>query len=97
MENWVELNVLFLEDRLIAALLNFLYKDTLYFYNIAYERDYAAYSPGFYLFDHSIKHAIAQGRKAADFLRGREKYKYFFGAKESKIYSLKLKQREKKR
>lgn len=97
MENWAELNVLFLEDRLIAALLNFLYKDTLYFYNIAYERDYAAYSPGFYLFDHSIKHAIAQGRKAADFLRGREKYKYFFGAKESKIYSLKLKQRGKKR
>jgi CelD/BcsL family acetyltransferase involved in cellulose biosynthesis len=95
-ENWVELHMLYLEDRLITTLMNFLYEDTVYFYNIAYDIDYATYSPGFYLFDHSIKQAIAQGRKVADFLRGREKYKYFFGAKESKIYSLKLKQREKK-
>ena len=95
-ENWVELHMLYLEDRLIATLMNFLYEDTVYFYNIAYDIDYATYSPGFYLFDHSIKQAIAQGRKVADFLRGREKYKYFFGAKESKIYSLKLKRRENK-
>jgi CelD/BcsL family acetyltransferase involved in cellulose biosynthesis len=94
--SWVEVDILYFENRFIAALLNFLYEDTVYFYNIAYDRDYSSYSPGFFLFDHSIKQAIAQGRKIANFLRGREKYKYFFGAKESKICSLKLKQKEKK-
>jgi len=96
MENWAELHMLYVEDRSIAALLNFPYEDTVYFYNAAYDREYSAYSPGFFLFDHAIKRAIAKGKKNADFLRGQEKYKYFFGAKESKIYSLKLKQREKK-
>jgi len=96
-ESWAELHMLYVEDRSIAALLSFPYEDTEYFYNIAFDREYSAYSPGFFLFDHAIKQAIAKGKNAVDFLRGREKYKYFFGAKESKIYSLKLKQKEKKR
>lgn len=96
-ESWAELHMLYVEDRSIAALLSFPYEDTVYFYNVAYDKEYSVYSPGFFLFDHAIKLAITEGKKAADFLRGREKYKYFFGAKESKIYSLKLKQREKKR
>jgi CelD/BcsL family acetyltransferase involved in cellulose biosynthesis len=93
-ENWSELLALYVEDRLIAALLSFSYELSVYFYNIAYDREYSAYSPGFYLFDHAIKQAIAEGKIIADFLRGREKYKYFFGAEESKIYSLKWVQRE---
>ena len=93
-ENWSELLALYVEDRLIAALLSFSYELSVYFYNIAYAREYSAYSPGFYLFDHAIKQAIAEGKIIADFLRGREKYKYFFGAEESKIYSLKWVQRE---
>ncbi|UCE40640.1 MAG: GNAT family N-acetyltransferase [Candidatus Aminicenantes bacterium] len=93
-ENWAELHMLYVEDRLIAALLCFPYEDIVYFYNIAYDRGYSPLSPGFFLFDQAIKQSIAQGKKVADFLRGREKYKYFFGAKESKIYSLKLKHKE---
>jgi CelD/BcsL family acetyltransferase involved in cellulose biosynthesis len=96
-EGWAELHMLYVGDKSIAALLSFPYKDTLYFYNVAYDIEYSAYSPGFFLFDHAIKQAIAKSIKVVDFLRGREKYKYFFGAKESKIYSLKLIQREKKR
>jgi CelD/BcsL family acetyltransferase involved in cellulose biosynthesis len=95
-ENWVELLVLSVEGRTIAVLLNFLYADSVYFYNIAFDSDYSAYSPGICLFDHSIRKSIAEGRMAADFLRGREKYKYFFGAKESKIYSLKLEKKQDK-
>jgi len=95
-ENWAELLVLYVRDRMIAALLNFHYENTLYFYNIAYDKDFSPYSPGFFLFHHSIEQAIAKNLEFVDFLRGREKYKYFFGAKESKIFSLNLKQREKK-
>jgi CelD/BcsL family acetyltransferase involved in cellulose biosynthesis len=93
-ENWVELNILYVEDKWIASLLNFQYEETSYFYNIAYDRDFSAYSPGFYLFDFSIKQAIAKNKRITDFLRGREKYKYFFGAKDSRIYNLILKKRE---
>lgn len=93
-ENWVELNMLYVEDKWIASLLNFQYEDTSYFYNIAYDKDFSAFSPGFCLFDHSIRQAIAKNKRVADFLRGREKYKYFFGAKDSRIYNLILKKRE---
>jgi len=93
-KGWVEMNVLFFEDSLIAALLNFLYGNDVLFYNVAYDLDYAAFSPGFYLFHASIVDAISRGNGSIDFLRGREKYKYDFGAKECKIYSLILKRGE---
>jgi len=93
-KGWVEMNVLFFEDSLISALLNFLYGNDVLFYNVAYDMDYAAFSPGFYLFHASIVEAISRGRSNIDFLRGREKYKYDFGAKECKIYSLILKRGE---
>jgi CelD/BcsL family acetyltransferase involved in cellulose biosynthesis len=89
-ENWAELQMLYEEKRLMAALLNFKDSETLYFYNAAYDKEFSPYSPGFFLFDHAIKQAIAENIKKADFLRGREKYKYFFGAEDSKIYTLKL-------
>ncbi len=90
-KSWVELNFLYSGDSLIAALLNFLYADEVLYYNVAYDPDYASYSPGFYLFHASIVEAISQKKSRVDFLRGREKYKYDFGAKECKIYSLTLK------
>lgn len=87
---WVELNFLYLKDQLIASLLSFSYADVVYFYNIAYAKDYAEYSPGYFLFHQSIKQAIEEKIKIVDFLRGGEKYKYYFGAKDCKIYRLTL-------
>jgi len=87
-QEWIELNVLFYEDRVLAALLNFSYSDRIYFYNVAFDRDFAWYSPGIFLFDHCIQEAISTGKKSADFLRGREEYKYYFGARDSKIFRL---------
>jgi CelD/BcsL family acetyltransferase involved in cellulose biosynthesis len=87
-QKWVELNFLYYEDRIMAALLNFSYADTIYFYNVAFNKDYARYSPGLFLFNHCIKQAISEGKRKADFLRGREKYKYYFGAEDSKISRL---------
>jgi len=88
LQEWVELNVLFYEDRVLAALLNFSYSDRIYFYNVAFDRDFARYSPGIFLFDHCIRVTISTGKRSADFLRGREEYKYYFGAKDSKIFRL---------
>jgi CelD/BcsL family acetyltransferase involved in cellulose biosynthesis len=85
---WAELNCLLLKDSLVAALLNFIYQNEVLFYNVAYKSDFAHYSPGFCLFNSSIRDAIATNKTRADFLRGREKYKYDFGSKECRIYSL---------
>ncbi len=88
LREWIELDVLFYEDRILATLINFSYLDRIYFYNVAFDRDFAWYSPGIFLFDHCIQEAISTGKKSADFLRGREEYKYYFGAKDSKIFRL---------
>jgi len=88
LQKWVELYLLFYEDSIMAALLNFSYSDQILFYNVAFNKDFARYSPGLFLFNHCIKQAISEGKKKADFLRGREKYKYYFGAEDSKIFRL---------
>ncbi len=94
LEKWMELNLLYSRDELIAGLLNFVYADNLYFYNMAYHKEFSSYSPGFFLFHHSIRQAMEEKKKVANFLRGREKYKYSFGAKDSKIYNLILSRSE---
>lgn len=87
-KKWAELNFLYSGSDLVAGLLNFIYDDTVYFYNMAYNPDFAAYNPGYYLCAQSIRDAIAQNKAYVDFLRGSEKYKYDFGARKSKIYNL---------
>lgn len=88
LRKWVELNFLFQEDRILAALLNFSYGNQVSFYNAAFNREFVSFSPGIFLFNHCIKDAISEKKQKVDFLRGREKYKYYFGAKESKIFQL---------
>lgn len=87
---WVELCLLYKTHTLLAGLLSFMNQDRIYFYNAAYAPEYAAYSPGIYLFHHKIQQAIAQKTKIADFLRGEEKYKFDFGAKKNTIHDLEL-------
>ena len=89
-KGWIELIFLWHKEKIMASLLGFLYEDTVYFYNVAYNREYSWYSPGLYLFHESLKQAILEEKKLADFLRGRERYKYYFGAKENKIFNLTL-------
>jgi len=93
-KGWFELNHLYAENVLVAALLNFTYTNEILFYNSAFSTRFAEYNPGFYLFNRSIQQAVAEKKKKADFLRGGEKYKYYFGGKKSKIFSLILTPRE---
>lgn len=84
------LHSLYSGDVLAASLITGFYGKTLYLYNVAYAREFAFASPGYFLFDRSIRQAISEGKKTADFLRGREKYKLEFGARSRTIYSLLL-------
>jgi len=91
---WIEFNVLHFQDDPAAVLLNFVYFDEIHFYNIAFNPKYAPFSPGIYLFNQSIRQAIEDNLRRADFLRGREKYKYNFGAKECRIMDFFLSKKE---
>lgn len=91
---WIEFNVLHFQDDLAAMLLNFIYHDEIHFYNIAFNSNYAPFSPGIYLFSQSIRRAIDDNLRRADFLRGKEKYKYYLGAKECRIMDFTLSKKE---
>lgn len=90
LKGWIELRLLFYGMKAIAALLNFSFFDRLYFYNSTFDKEYAWYSPGLFLFHQSLKEAIQEQKREADFLRGDEKYKYNFGAKDNKIFQILL-------
>ncbi len=91
---WIEFSVLQFRDDLAAMLLNFIYHDEIHFYNIAFNPNYAPFSPGIYLFSQSIRRAIDDNLRRADFLRGKEKYKYYLGAKECKMMDFTLSKKE---
>ncbi|MFQ6039160.1 MAG: GNAT family N-acetyltransferase, partial [Candidatus Aminicenantales bacterium] len=88
------LDVLEAGDRMIAGLLSFRETDVVFLYNVAFDREFSSLSPGIALFHHVIQQAISEGATSVDFLKGREKYKYDFGAKDSTIYRLILKRTE---
>ncbi len=81
------------EGRPIASTLSFVYGRTWGLYNSGYDPAYGGVSPGFVLVANTIQMAIQEGREVYDFLRGREGYKYDFGARDRELYSLRLSRR----
>jgi CelD/BcsL family acetyltransferase involved in cellulose biosynthesis len=71
---------LWLDERLIACLYGFFEERTLCFYLSGFDPALAHLSPGTLLVGMVIEDAIARGMTAFDFLRGREPYKYWWGA-----------------
>lgn len=85
----LQLAFLTLEDRRVAAYMNFLYGDRVMIYNSGF--DPAAYrlSPGIVLMAHLIRWAIEEQRFAIfDFLRGDEPYKYNLGGIDTHVHRL---------
>lgn len=55
----------------------------IYFYLSGFDPALERLSPGMLLVGRAVEAAIAEGFAVADFLRGRERYKYFWGATDS--------------
>lgn len=72
--------------RRAAAALCFDTGEEYLLYNSGYDPQYAAYSVGLLLKAFCLRHAIEQGRKRFDFLRGAEPYKYDLGGKDVPLY-----------
>jgi CelD/BcsL family acetyltransferase involved in cellulose biosynthesis len=83
---WLDLAILEVGQEPASAYLSFHYDDRLYLYNSGYSPRFAPYSAGVALLAYRIHKAILQGIPCFDFLRGDERYKYTFGAKDTYVY-----------
>ena len=75
-----------LDARLIASLYAFHHGRCTYYYLSGFDPEFRQYSPGTILVAHAIHEAIGEGDVGFDFLRGREDYKYRWGATDQPIY-----------
>lgn len=92
-EAMVRLSELRIQEGPIASALSFVHGRTWALYNSGFDPRYRHYSPGIVHVAHTIQRAIAEGLSVYDFLRGREIYKYDFGAKDRHLFRLRLRPR----
>jgi CelD/BcsL family acetyltransferase involved in cellulose biosynthesis len=74
------------EGRLIAALETLAEEQAVYCYMQGFDPAYVDFSPGMLVLEAVIRDALAEGRSRVDFLRGREKYKYAWGAQDQPTF-----------
>lgn len=89
-KNMLKLCFLELNGRRLAATISFVFKNETLLYNSGFDREFTPLVPGLILKALLIKSSIEERRKRFDFLRGQERYKYDLGAKDQKLYRVKL-------
>jgi len=72
---WLCLVFLKANEQTLAAQYNFMYGGTLYYHSVAFDPDWARYSPGSVLLLMVLENAIENRFSKFDFLRGMEEYK----------------------
>lgn len=87
-QGWLRLYIMEREEKAVAAMLCFDYREALYLYNSGFDPELSALSPGIVLIGHCLQDAIARGKRWFDFLRGNEDYKYRLGGKDSPIFRI---------
>jgi CelD/BcsL family acetyltransferase involved in cellulose biosynthesis len=88
-KGWLQLAFLRVDGQYAAGYLDFIYGDEVLVYNSGLNLSVAPeLSPGILLLAYLIRHAIEQGCKRFDFLRGNEEYKYRLGGRDTKVYML---------
>lgn len=67
--------------RIVASLYGFSHRGRTLFYLSGFDPEISAFGPGALMIGHAIEQAVREGAEEFDFLRGRESYKYLWGAK----------------
>lgn len=75
-----------LDGRIIAVFYGFSDNARAYYYLGAFDPEFHQLSPGTLLVGHAIEQALKEGAEEFHFLRGREDYKYKWGAKDRLTY-----------
>lgn len=77
---------------LIAALYTLAERDAVFCYLQGFDPNYAELSPGVQIIGAVIEDAVRRRKRAVDFLRGREAYKYSWGAQDELTLRLQVRQ-----
>ncbi len=72
--------------RIIAAIYGFADRRHSYYYLSGFDPEFRSFSPGTLMIGCAIEEAVAEGCLTFDFLRGREPYKFMWGAKPQHNY-----------
>jgi len=88
-KGWLRLSMLRFDGHPVASYLCFDYPNNRLVYNSGFDPSASRdLSPGIVLLGYLIKDAIQSGCRSFDFLRGGERYKYSFGAKDTEVLRL---------
>jgi CelD/BcsL family acetyltransferase involved in cellulose biosynthesis len=82
----LRLHALRLDERIIAVMYALHARERAYCYLCGFDPEFGALSPGTLILGHSIWHAVREGAREVDFLRGQERFKYFWGVRERPCY-----------
>lgn len=78
----LRLNVVYLDQHAIGVYYGFTHRRRAYYYLGGFDPEFGELSPGTLAIAHAIEQALGEGVEAFDFLRGREPYKYLWGARD---------------
>jgi CelD/BcsL family acetyltransferase involved in cellulose biosynthesis len=87
---WLRLHTLRLGEQAVAACYGFLARERAYYYLGGFAPAFARLSPGHLVLLHALEEALREGARELDFLRGREAYKYAWGARDRPQYRRRL-------
>jgi CelD/BcsL family acetyltransferase involved in cellulose biosynthesis len=82
----LRLHALRLDERIIAVMYALHARGRAYCYLCGFDPEFGALSPGTLILGHSIWQAVREGAREVDFLRGQERFKYFWGVRERPCY-----------
>jgi CelD/BcsL family acetyltransferase involved in cellulose biosynthesis len=82
----LRLHALRLNRRFVAVVYSLFAKRRAYSYLSGFDPELGTISPGTLTVGHTIRHALGEGAREFDFLRGRERFKYLWGARERPCY-----------
>jgi CelD/BcsL family acetyltransferase involved in cellulose biosynthesis len=86
---WLRLVFLEVEGQKAAAYFNFVYNNRVLVYNSGLDwQAFPKFGAGIVLTAFCIRHAIAHGHEAFDFMQGSERYKYQFGGRDVEVRRL---------
>jgi CelD/BcsL family acetyltransferase involved in cellulose biosynthesis len=91
---WLRLFGLRLDGTLVAVMYTFLEAGRAYFYLSGFAPELSRFAPGVLLLNFALETLAAEGTREADFLRGRESYKYQWGAEDRPNYRLRIESAE---
>jgi CelD/BcsL family acetyltransferase involved in cellulose biosynthesis len=74
-KGWLDLSYLEVDGSIIAVIYNYIYANKIYYYNTAFDPEFAHFSVGRVLMEYSIEYAFKNNLDEFDFLRGEHNYK----------------------